>query len=78
MEDSIFWCRANHYDGIVLVGHTTYYPKFGFVPAQTNFGLTTDFECDAESWMALEIKDGALSNGGKVTYHEAFNRFLQE
>ena len=78
MNDSLHWCRANHYDGVVLVGHPEYYPRFGYVAAEENLGLTCDFDCDAEAWMALELKEGSMKDGGKVTYHQAFDRFLQE
>jgi putative acetyltransferase len=65
-------CRAAVALGVVVVGHPTYYPRFGFVPA-SRFGLSCAFEVPDEVFMALELTPGALAgHGGLVRFHPAF------
>jgi putative acetyltransferase len=47
---------------VVLIGHPSYYPRFGFVPAAP-LGLTSTFAQGehAESFFARELKGGALT-----------------
>jgi putative acetyltransferase len=33
VEAGLVECRNAGYDGVVVLGHPTYYPRFGFVPA---------------------------------------------
>jgi putative acetyltransferase len=56
----------------VVVGHATYYPRFGFTPA-SRFGLRCRYEVPDEVFMAVELDPGALRNmAGTVKYHPAF------
>jgi putative acetyltransferase len=58
--------------GVVVVGHPTYYPRFGFVPA-SRFNLSCAFDVPDEVFMALELRPGALAgHGGQVHFHAAF------
>lgn len=55
-----------------MVGHPTYYPKFGFVPAE-RFGLRCEYDVPSEVFMAVELPGGSLDAvSGLVRYHEAF------
>ena len=64
-------CRQQGVDAVILVGHTEYYPRFGFLPAR-DFGLSSDYG-DGEAFMALELKPGALENvKGKARYVPEF------
>jgi putative acetyltransferase len=57
---------------VVVLGHPTYYPRFGFRPAQ-ELGLTVPHVIDPiEAWMVAEIVPGAL-NGlqGPVRFADA-------
>ncbi|MDG1438207.1 MAG: N-acetyltransferase [Emcibacteraceae bacterium] len=66
-------CRKMAIDGVVLLGHAQYYPRFGF-QTSTNFGINSEFDVPAENFMALELRDGSLDNvSGKVNYHTVFN-----
>lgn len=60
--------------GVVVLGHPTYYPRFGFVPA-SRFGLHSSYDVPDEVFMALALRPRWL-NGvtGQVRYHEAFSR----
>ena len=74
VEHGIDVCRRAHYRAIVLVGHPSYYPRFGFSHAIVA-GLRNPFAAD-EAFMGLELVRGALSDiEGRVIYPEAFNQF---
>jgi putative acetyltransferase len=52
-------CRAAGHDVVVVVGHPTYYPRFGFVPARP-LGLMPDPPFPDEAFMVAELTRGAL------------------
>jgi putative acetyltransferase len=65
-------CRANGQDAVVVVGHPTYYPRFGFVPAFTK-GLECEFTVAREAFMVVELRAGALDGAhGVVRYRPEF------
>jgi putative acetyltransferase len=55
--------------GVVVLGHATYYPRFGFSPKIAE-SLQAPFS--GPSFMALEFEPGALTRGGRVKYAKAF------
>jgi putative acetyltransferase len=58
--------------GVFLIGHPTYYPRFGFTPASA-FGLALPFEVPDEVFMALPLWPGAMDGiRGTVVYPPAF------
>jgi putative acetyltransferase len=66
-------CRVLGYDAVVVLGHSHYYPRFGFVPA-SRFGLRCEYKVPDEVFMALELRTGALAEcGGLVRYQAEFN-----
>jgi putative acetyltransferase len=66
-------CRALGYDAVVVVGHPSYYPRFGFSRADA-LGLRFEAEVPPEAFMALELRPGALSGrGGIVRYLPEFS-----
>ncbi|HEX5760643.1 MAG TPA: N-acetyltransferase [Thermoanaerobaculia bacterium] len=72
VREGLQHCRDLGYDGVVLVGHAEYYPRFGFVPAHT-LGLRCEYDVPPEVFMALELADGSLGGvSGLVRYHGAF------
>ena len=65
-------CRKLGYDGIIVLGHPHYYPRFGFVPA-SQFKLRTEYDVPDEVFMAMELKKGALAGmDALVQFHPAF------
>jgi putative acetyltransferase len=65
-------CRRRHQGVVVVVGHPTYYPRFGFVAGSTR-GLTCEYPVPDEAFMVLEIQPGALrGRRGVVRYHPVF------
>ncbi len=51
-------CHDLGYDFAVVLGHTDYYPRFGFKKA-SDFGVGNDYNVD-DPFMALEFKPGVL------------------
>jgi putative acetyltransferase len=65
-------CRRLGFDAVVLVGHPSYYPRFGFGPAG-RFGLRCAFDVPDEAFMALPLAPGGLpAGGGLVRYRPEF------
>jgi putative acetyltransferase len=73
MGAAIAGAREMGFDGIALLGHPTYYPRFGFVPA-SRFGLRFTYDVPDDVAMALELRPGALDGvGGLLRYSSAFD-----
>ena len=71
IEAGIQRCRADGYDGMVVLGSPTYYGRFGFVTA-TLFGFSNEYGVDAE-FMAQELRPDAFKNvHGLVKYAPEF------
>jgi putative acetyltransferase len=60
------------YPLIALLGHPTYYPRFGFRPAEATYGITTHYEAPPEAWMALALPAYAPGIRGAFHYAAAF------
>lgn len=61
------------YSSVIVLGHSKYYPKFGFCPA-SNYDIKAPFEVPDEVFMALELNNGALSNvSGTVVFAPEFS-----
>lgn len=68
-------CKRLGGDLVVVVGHSHYYPRFGFRPA-VQFGLTCEYEVAPEEFMVKELHQGALTGvQGLVKYHKVFGGF---
>ena len=66
-------CRNSGYEIVVVLGHPTYYPRFGFVPANQK-GINCEFEVPEEAFMVLELHEGALAGrGGVVKFRPEFS-----
>ena len=70
MRESLDRARALGHELVVLLGHTSYYPRFGFVPAR-ELGITGAWDTDA--FMALELVPGGARGGGTFTFPPAFD-----
>ena len=72
VREGLAHCRAAGVDGVVVLGHAEYYPRFGFVPA-AQFGLRCGYDVPADVFMAIELTPDALGGvSGLVRYHDAF------
>ena len=69
-------CRQLGHDIVVVLGHPTYYPRFGFVPAGPR-GVDCEFEVPEEAWMISELREGALAGrGGIVKFQPEFKEAM--
>jgi putative acetyltransferase len=58
---------------VVVLGHSSFYPRFGFEPARPK-GVSAPFPVPDKSWMVIELEPGALSGvQGTVRYPPAFD-----
>ena len=65
-------CRDRGYDAIAVLGHSNYYPKFGFVPSD-EYGIKSEYDVPREVFMIQELVAGCLKGkSGVIQYHEAF------
>jgi putative acetyltransferase len=65
-------CRNTAYNCVVVLGHPTYYPRFGFIPA-SRYGLKSEYEVPDEAFMVLAWGEGVLDvQGGLVRYQPEF------
>lgn len=72
LREGISRASALGYRAIALIGHPTYYPRFGFVPG-SRFGLTCEFAVPDEVFMALPLRpDGLAEVQGRIVYPPAF------
>lgn len=59
------------YEYAVVLGHSKYYPKAGYVPA-SQYGIKAPFDVPDENFMAIKLIDGAKSLAGMIQYDKAF------
>ena len=64
-------CRKSGYRVAVVLGHPTYYPRFGFVPARVH-DIRFELDVPDEAFMVLELEPGALASCTGVA------RYVQE
>lgn len=66
-------CRDLGFGAVVVLGHASYYPRFGFRPAAP-FGVRSAYEAPEEAFMLIELVPGYIHGlSGTVQFHEAFN-----
>jgi putative acetyltransferase len=66
-------CAELGCDVVVVLGHPTYYPRFGFVPA-SRYGISSDYDVPDEVFMLIELRPDSLRGvSGQVSYDEAFS-----
>ena len=61
--------RELGYAAVIILGHPNYYPRFGFVRADAEYGLSVASQEGTVfdgAFMALELRDGYLGKGGGV------------
>ncbi len=72
MRGAIERAAGAGYRGIALLGHPTYYPRFGFRPAST-WGISFSYDVPDDVAMALELEPGSLQGAaGNIYYSAAF------
>ena len=65
-------CRRRGYDLAFVLGHPSYYPRFGFRTTKT-YGLVCEYPVSEEAFMVVELSTGALEDcQGTVFYVPEF------
>jgi putative acetyltransferase len=59
------------FPAVVVLGHATYYPRFGFGSAE-ELGILAPFEVPSEAWMALKLPGYVPEARGVLSYADAF------
>jgi len=61
------------HSSVIVLGHPSYYPKFGFERA-SKWNITSPFPAPDEAFLAIELKRGSLEKvSGIVVFPEAFD-----
>jgi putative acetyltransferase len=63
-------CRRLGYERIIVLGHPTYYPRFGFEPA-SRYGVQFEYTAPDEACMILALRPGALDGVAGVAKYQA-------
>jgi putative acetyltransferase len=73
IEAGLAEMRAAGHGAVFLLGHPSYYPRFGFRPAR-EFGV--HYQDDRDAFMAIELHPGALAGvTGNVRFAPQFDAF---
>ena len=71
VEAGLAACRAGDHPCVIVLGHTEYYPRFGFQPGAA-FGIHDEYGA-GDAFMAIELNAKALDSiEGLVQYDPAF------
>ena len=62
-------CRTAGCHYVIVLGHPTYYPRFGFVPA-SRYGITSEYAVPDEAFMVLAWHGGMLREGGGLARYQ--------
>lgn len=72
VREGLARCGKIGADAIVVLGHPSYYPRFGFAPA-SGFGIGSEYDVPDEAFMIVELVPGCLDGvSGIVRYDTAF------
>ncbi len=73
IRESLEALRAQGHSLVFVLGHSTYYPRFGFKPSKP-LGIECEFKVPEEAFMVLELRPNAL-NGmhGIMHYRPEFS-----
>jgi putative acetyltransferase len=71
-------CRQLGFGAVVVLGHPSYYPRFGFSPS-ASYEVGCEYDVPEEAFMVVELQAGFLRGAsGKVKYHPAFGAVEEE
>lgn len=78
VEEGILRAKENNFKAIIVLGHSEYYPKFGFVKASSK-KIKTRFTALDENFMVLELNPNALKGiSGIAEYAKEFSNLKPE
>jgi putative acetyltransferase len=74
IEAALRELRQQGHGAVFLLGHPSYYPRFGFRPARE---FDIHYQDDRDAFMALELYPGALDGvSGNVRFAPEFDAFI--
>ena len=66
-------CTKAGYDAVVVLGHSRFYPRFGFTPSVA-YNIQSEYDIPAEVFMIKPLTEKSLAGcSGTIKYHQAFN-----
>ena len=72
VKEGLNRCAEIGAGAVVVLGHSAYYPRFGFVPAST-MSISCEYDVPDDAFMVHELTPGYLAGAtGTIKYHEAF------
>jgi len=72
IHDGLEACQRLGHALVFVVGHSEYYPRFGFKPAR-HLGFSCEFDVPDEVFMVAELTPGAANGrSGMVRYLPQF------
>jgi putative acetyltransferase len=78
IEEGFERAKELGFSAIAVLGHETYYPKFGFIPASQK-NIKTSFKVPDENFMIVELVPNALKGiSGMVEYPKEFLRITAD
>jgi len=73
-ESGLTAARNLGHQTVIVLGHSDFYPKFGFAPA-VQFNIKSPYPVPEEVFMAIALVEGALDNiQGTVEYPKEFDQ----
>jgi putative acetyltransferase len=73
IRESLRLAGSTDFPLIVVVGHASYYPRFGAEPAGP-LGIEAPFKVPPESWMAWRLPAWTPAVSGRVEYHPSVGK----
>ncbi len=72
VERGLKVCQSAGFEAVVVLGHSHFYPRFGFIPS-VEHGISSEYEVPDDVFMVKELVSGVLTDvDGIVVYHECF------
>jgi len=66
-------CKALGFGAAIVLGHSAYYPRFGFIPSR-RYGIRSEYDVPDDVFLVTELQPGYLQGAtGIIKYHPAFN-----
>jgi putative acetyltransferase len=73
IRESLEHLRQEGYERVCVLGHPGFYPRFGFKPAHSTYGVACEYSVPDEVFMALELKPDSFNGiSGTFFYHPEF------
>ncbi len=72
VKTGLLRCTESAVGAVAVLGHSQYYPRFGFRPA-SQWGIKSEYEVPEEVFMMMELSPGYLQGyQGTIRYDAAF------